>query len=371
MAIDDLNIKQESLVQPNLKYRLITNIEISNFIRMDEYEFNRFIEEVEEEPIFKKLSNPQDRSVKSIKIARFPGTDIHRSFYGLKEEISSDHSLPDVEKLLQGREKVVDLIKEIGLNNFKKYFLYNHLEISQDDIGKETGLTDEKICELNQFLNYFSIHCDFFHPSCKNIPERRYHRICSICKNNGDFTIEYFSPNLCRGKYIIDYDKISNLKRSRIFSHEEILKTNKLLKNLELINNKKTTIYQILAHIISIQRNYLRSGNCRDLIPHTQKEAASEINIDPSLICRAIREKTVLTPWDEEKEFKFFFPSRKEIRKDVIWEIIDGEDKPLSDEKIKDTLRNKYGVNISRRSITNCRKELNISRASKRKEKQD
>ena len=81
--------------------------------------------------------------------------------------------------------------------------------------------------------------------------------------------------------------------------------------------------------------------------------------------------KTIVTPWGEEKELKYFFPSKKEIRKFIIAEIIDGEKKPLSDEKIKDVLSDKYGISISRRSITNCRKELKIESACRRKEKQN
>uniref|UniRef100_A0A7V5N1V1 RNA polymerase sigma factor 54 DNA-binding domain-containing protein n=1 Tax=Thermodesulfobacterium geofontis TaxID=1295609 RepID=A0A7V5N1V1_9BACT len=93
---------------------------------------------------------------------------------------------------------------------------------------------------------------------------------------------------------------------------------------------------------------------------------------------RIINQKYVQTP-KGVFALKFFFStgykskegeelSAKAI-KDYIREIINGENpsKPLSDSAISKILKEKYGINIARRTVTKYREELQIPSIRERK----
>ncbi len=91
--------------------------------------------------------------------------------------------------------------------------------------------------------------------------------------------------------------------------------------------------------------------------------------MNPSLISRAIRRKAIRIPQGRQIPIKILFPSRREIRKKLIKEIIEQEkseiekgalSKSYSDEEIRGQLRRKNGIFISRRSVSECRKYLKI-----------
>ncbi len=74
-------------------------------------------------------------------------------------------------------------------------------------------------------------------------------------------------------------------------------------------------------------------------------------------------------------KLKTFFPTKKEIGKGLIRQIIDQEkteiqnkiiQKPYSDGEIRKKLKEDYGVSISRRSVSEWRMDLMIPPASER-----
>jgi len=136
-----------------------------------------------------------------------------------------------------------------------------------------------------------------------------------------------------------------------------------------LINSRKTTIYQVIQNLIEVQRDFLLSGDFQDLKPFTQVSLSRKIGVNPSLISRAINRKAIRIPQGRQISLKTLFPSEREIRKKLIREVIEQEkneiqngslSKTYSDQEIRTQLRKKYGISISRRSISDCRKNLKI-----------
>lgn len=82
---------------------------------------------------------------------------------------------------------------------------------------------------------------------------------------------------------------------------------------------------------------------------------------------RAISRRSVDTPGQGEKSLKYFFPSKKEVRRNLIKKIITEEKKPKSDEGIRSVLKERFNITISRRSVSSCRKELEFSHSWERK----
>jgi RNA polymerase sigma-54 factor len=141
-----------------------------------------------------------------------------------------------------------------------------------------------------------------------------------------------------------------------------------LFRKLELINSRKDTVTRIIQDIVERQRLYFESGDPGALLPLSQRELAKKVGVVPSSISRAIRGKSLETPWREEKALKDFFPRPRRFRKELVKRLLETEKEFPSDEAIRDRLERKFGVSISRRSVASLRKELKIPSAWKRNE---
>jgi RNA polymerase sigma-54 factor len=331
---------------------------------MPEEEFNRLTTEAESSPMFKKLY----RKERIIRYQRYPKTDISSRFYQLNEEIAAGTGTLDIESILYDKEDIVRQIQKIGLENFKRYFLYPEPGVSVEEIAQECNLELPEAEKINSLINEFSIMSEFYHPSALSSGRGIYYsKVASIEKGPEGFVIGYLSPSYARGRYSIDYERFEELKGNGAFSTAEAREIRQLFKRLELINSRKDTITRILQGIVEKQASYFESGNGKALLPFSQKELAQRIGLVPSSISRAISGKSLETPGGEEKALKDFFPRPRMFRKKLVKQLLEtGEEFP-SDEAIKAKLEQKFGVSISRRSVANLREELKIVAAWKRK----
>ena len=115
-----------------------------------------------------------------------------------------------------------------------------------------------------------------------------------------------------------------------------------------------------LQNLVRKQVIYFDIGNNANLLPFTQKELAREISMAPSSVSRAIRYKSLVTPWGEEIPLKHLLPGPKQFKKRVIRQLLQAETDITSDEATRTRLLDRYGVAISRRSVANLRQELKL-----------
>lgn len=342
--------------------KLMGGVKLSRFIELPEDEFRKLVKEIEEDPLFKRLFCAPRPQEKIIKYSRFPRVELSRQFYELRESVVPSEDSFDTESLLGQREEVVGLIRKVGPEKFKQYFLYSESDMSPKELAEKCQLSIQEVRKISSFMDEFSIHSQFYFPSTiRSGSKISYHKIASIEKVDQDeLIIGCFSLHLARGKYTIDYGRLDQLQGEGIFSQQEMEKISKLLRSLELINIRKNVIYQILQWIAEVQRGYLESGDPQDLKPFSQKELAARIGVNPSLVCRALQNKSIETPLGQERPLKFFLPSKKEVRKELIRQIWK-EERPLSDEQIRIKLKEKFGLSVSRRTVNDCRRELKLS----------
>lgn len=333
-------------------------------LEMPEEEFNKLIGEVENNPLFKSLY----QEAKIIRYQGYPRTDISSGFYQLNEAIAADTSTLDVESLLLNKEDIVRQIQRIGLRNFKRYFLYAEPEMSPEEIARECNLELSEVEKINSLINEFSILREFYNPSALS-PEHgiHYSKVASIERGAESFVIGYFSPSFARGRYSIDYERFEELRGNGAFSGTEVKEIRQLFRRLELINSRKDTITRILQEIVEKQVLYFESGDLKALLPFSQRELAKRIGLVPSSISRAIRGKSLDTPWGEEKVLKDLFPRPRRFKRELVRHLLETEEELLSDEAIKAKLEQKFGASIPRRSVASLRKELRIPSAWKRK----
>ena len=338
-------------------------MEQASLLEMPEDEFKRLIANIEQDPLFKRLYYKE----KLLRYQRFPRTDISSGFYRLEEERIVDRGSLDVESLLQNKEYIIRQVKKMGIERFKRYFLFPELGITLEEIARENDLEISEVKEINNLIDEFSIQSEFYHPSNLTSDIISYSKVASVEKGEESFIIGYFSPSLARGRYSIDHGKFEELKAAGAFTEIEAREARQLLKKLELINSRKGTLTQILQKIIDKQAIYLESGDLRSLLPFSQKELAKKIELAPSSVSRAIRGKSIDTPWGEEVPLKHFFPRPKRFRKELLRRLLETDRGLFSDEVIRTKLWEKFGVAISRRSVANLRKELKFPAAQRKR----
>lgn len=351
-------MEQTQSLQMRLEQRQFLRMEQANLLEMPEDEFRRLIIEIEQNPLFRRLYQRE----KLIHYQRFPRTDIAASFYQLKEEVLADKGTADVESLLLNKEHLVRQIQKLGREKFNRYFLFPESGMTPEEIAGECNLEVSEVQQINNLIDDFSIMSEFSHPPNAPSGVIRYAKVASVERGDHGFVVGYYSPCFARGRYSIDYAGFETLTMAGTLTEAEAKAARQLFKKLELINSCKDTLSQILQNIIDQQALYLESGDLKALLPFNQKELARKIGIAPSSVSRAIRGKSVDTPWGEEIPLKHFFPRPKRFKKALLKQLLETDNELHSDEAIRAKLREKFGVAISRRSVANLRQELRFAR---------
>ena len=169
--------------------------------------------------------------------------------------------------------------------------------------------------------------------------------------------------------------------RKMLFSKRVDQKTKEYLRRqlleakalLDALRNRNSTILRVAKAIVDFQQTFF-SDQFSTPKPLTQQQIADKLGLDSSTISRACNNKWMATPRGYIA-FKTFFPKAVtgEVTSanvaDVIQEIIREEDKnkPLSDEEITSVLRERYKIDVSRKTVQEHRDRLQIPNSRARK----
>ena len=147
---------------------------------------------------------------------------------------------------------------------------------------------------------------------------------------------------------------------------------------IDAIRQRQDTMYRTMYAILQYQYDYFLTGDQKKLRPMILKDIADITGLDISTVSRVANSKFVQTEFGTIRLKDFFSESlqtsdgeevsTREVKK-ILQEIIAAENKrkPLSDEKLKNILREK-GYNIARRTVAKYREQLNLPVARLRKE---
>jgi len=335
-------------------------MEQAALLEMPETDFCRLITELEKDSLFQRLY----RRERIIRLQRFPGTRVASAFYRYEPEVAGEGQI-DLESLLSNQGRVSRLIKRLGVARFNRFFLFPESGMSLEEIARGCRLTLSQVKEINRLIDDFSIMSEFYHPSALSSRTVTYTKIASIEKSEGRLVVGYFSPYLARGRYAIDYERFEQLKAGRAFTVAEVKEAQRLFKKLELVNTRKDTLTAILNGILERQRLYLESGEAGSLLPFNQRELARQAGLSPSSVSRGLRGKSIETPQGKEIPLKHLFPSPRRFRQELLRRLLQGDHGLASDEAVRNRLREKFGIAVSRRSVANLRRGLKIPPLSK------
>jgi len=201
-----LRMEQTQSQQMQQELRQILRMEQANLLEMPEEEFHKLIAKIESSPLFQRLYQKE----KLIRRQRFPRTDIASSFYQLKEEVVSDRGSLDIESLLLNQEHLIGQMQKLGLEQFKRYFLFPESGMTPEELAKECDLTVSEVKKINSLIDDFSILSEFYHPSALSSGEIHYSNVASVERSA---TIHH--PQLAAGIQLI-MNSLNNLRRGQL-----------------------------------------------------------------------------------------------------------------------------------------------------------
>ena len=144
------------------------------------------------------------------------------------------------------------------------------------------------------------------------------------------------------------------------------------------IEQRRNTIIKIMTSLIEKQHAFFTRGY--DAIqPLTLREVADQIGVHESTVSRVTTNKYVQTPFGTYELRELFTSKLQTTNGDSVSQIkvksllsdyikTENKHKPFSDQKIAEYFNASHGIEISRRTITKYREEMNIPSSSRRKE---
>jgi len=200
------------------------------------------------------------------------------------------------------------------------------------------------------------------------------------------FHVSYRYPGLA-SEYVIDEGKMMRWRQGQALSSGDEGEIQALRRQLRLISTRNRLTHMVLMGIAEHQGDYLASADRLDLKPLSQVALTEWIRgelqgdsrflplgsklefVDNSMISRLTRDMSVLSPQGREISLRGFLSSSRDVHKRMIEAILDREKERIrrgdiqeayTDEEIKEKLKERYSVSISRRTVSACRRDMRI-----------
>ncbi|KAF0124633.1 MAG: RNA polymerase sigma-54 subunit [Elusimicrobia bacterium] len=327
---------------------LMGALKLAQLAGLSEEEFEKQLAALENNRFFQLLRTSGALRVSEYPAARYAA--LHNAGRGMK---LSAGGLPELE---DGRGDLVGLIQGIGQENFETWFLRDGV-MSDADRARECGISEADAARLRDFVNRVYMQAEFEAPAAG--PESAvFSAVAVIDLEDGIPVLAFFHREIWKGSYKVDNDKLSEMTRDMPLSERDGVE--KVLKRVEFAEKRKTTLYRALEILISVQADYLRTGEPGRRRPLSQKTLAKNLEVHPSVLNRLVSNKSIRMPWGMEAPMITLLPTSKRVNLERLCSIA-GEHPSFSDEKLRAELRTRHGVDLSRRSVAQYRKDMAIA----------
>ncbi len=342
-----------------LRQRLavLGRLRMADWIEMPEREFAREIERVEKDPLFRRLRFGGDDLPPAIRRRRWPGSRLWPGFYEVDESRVSSGERVDVEGSLEARRDVLPLIRRMGRANFEKYFLHADDGATLPEIARRTGLSEAEVAKVHDLILDIGAQSEFAGAPPVAAAGPATACLARLAHEDGKFVFEFAAPYWARGLYQIRYDDIESWKASGHLDGGERRRLRHLLKRLETLNLRQSTIFRILESFVSIQSDFLRSRDPADLRPVSLRLLARRLDLAPSTVSRALARRSLRLPWGPEVPMISFVPGQRRVLKELL-SIWLRETPKATDAEFARRLKSERGIDISRRTVNAVRHAL-------------
>jgi len=328
-------------------------LKMAQMAEMPEEEFEKLIKEMEGGRVFQLL-----RTSGAVNLSEFPSARYAaRKYAGYGLKLSGG----DLPELADGTGDLVALIQGIGQEKFEACFLKDAV-LSDVERAEECDITVQDSARLRDFVNRAFIQAEF--EGTTEAPAAKvYSAVAGIELEEGSPVLAFFHREIWKGRYKVDGEKLAQLLPG--LDPAEKNRVEKLLRKLEFADKRKTTLYRALEILLNVQAEYLTSGDPARRRPLSQKTLAKNLEVDASVINRLVSNKSIQMPWGMEAPMTVLLPSSKEVNLERLYSIA-AEKPELSDEKLRVELRTRHGVDLSRRSVAQYRKDLSLAASGSR-----
>ncbi|MDD2805661.1 MAG: hypothetical protein PHV33_08910 [Elusimicrobiales bacterium] len=328
-------------------------LKMAQMAAMSEEEFAKTLKELEGGKVFELLKSSGALTLSEFPSARYAARKY--AGYGLK---LSGGGLPE---LADGSGDLVVLIQGVGQEKFEACFLKDAV-MSDVERAEECDISVKDAERLRDFVNRAFIQAEF-EGQAEAPAAAVYSAVAGITLKDGEPELAFFNREIWKGRYKVDPDKLAQLlpgldlaERSRV---------EKLLRKVEFADKRKTTLYRALEILISVQADYLATGEPGRRRPLSQKTLAKNLEVDPSVINRLVSNKSVEMPWGMQAPMTVLLPTSKQVNLERLYAL--ATEKPhLSDEGLRGELKGRHGVALSRRSVAQYRKDLRLAASGAR-----
>lgn len=335
-------------------FRLQGRIKLSRILEMPEREIEKRVRSLEADGLFQRLMQLGVLQVQPYPRARF----FARSFEG-RDLRAAQEDLPG---LLDGRGDLAKLIARVGRERFEDCFLRDDF-LSDEERARRCGIAVGDAMRLRAFVDRLYIRSEFESHESQPVPSTAYSAVAGIAVEDGRPVIGFFNREIWKGRYQINQFGLAALRGA--LPPDEFRRLDRLLQKAELLNRRKTTLYQVLELLVQEQADYLATGDPDRRRALTQRSVAARIGAAPSVLNRVIANKSIETPWGLEIPLRALLPSRKAILRDRLYEVA-MEQPDSTDFRLRDELLRRWGARLSPRSITQYRKELGLGCSGQR-----
>jgi len=281
--------------------------------------------------------------------------------------------------------------KELGLKILNKYF-DEFSKKHYDRMRRSLSLTEEELKDaIEEILKLNPKPASVYVGSSYGRSSSNQYVVPDFIVTNRDGELELQlnnknAPDLRISDHYVDvlkgYNETTQGRKSTKQEKEAVMFIKQKIDSakwfIDAIKQRQETLHNTMYTIMQYQLNFFQTGDERRIKPMILKDIAEVTGLDISTVSRVANSKFVQTEYGTKRLKDFFSESMttadgeevstlevKNILSDIIKE--ENKKKPLSDERLKDMLREK-GYNIARRTVAKYREQLSIPVARLRKE---
>ena len=336
---------------------LLGRLRMADWIEMPEREFAREIERIEKDPLFQKLFFGDQSNPGVIRRQRWPNGRFTGSFYEVNEATTAGGERVKVEEALGERAALLPKIRKMGQEAFEKYFIHADEPLSLAEISKRTGVGLEHVRAIHDMLLELGAQAEFSLPKRTSGLARSYSCLARLTVADGKPEFEFFSPHWARGLYQVRYDLLEQWKMHGRLEGDERRQVTKLLKRIETVNLRQSTVFRIVESLSALQAEFLEKKDNLCLRPISLRQLAHRLDLAPSTVSRALAGRSVLLPWGKEVPTITLLPGRRRVLREIVADWLQtGAD--ATDAALAERLRTERGIKVSRRTVNAVRNEL-------------
>lgn len=326
-------------------------IKLARLLELPEEAFERRVLELEGEVFFQRLID-----TKVLTVQTYAGTSFAaRNFGGWGLRTAGD----GVSAALDGHGDLATILRRVGQERFEECFLRDE-GYTDAERAKACRISVEDAARLREMVDRLYVQAEFDDSSspAAAAPPKTYSAVAGVMVSGGKPSLAFFNRQIWKGRYQIDGDRYSKMVESLPAADARRLEG--FLREMGLIDRRKTTLYRVLEALIESQSRFLITGDPDEREPLTQRVLCDRLDIQPSVLNRLIATKSIQLPWGLQAPIKTLLPSRKSLLRDRLHDLI-RQDPEASDLDLRKKVERLYGASLSRRSISQYRAELGVA----------